>query len=161
MTSYKHSDRRLVVELIERMIYALRPPLYEESLLMERTVPQLRTLFLLYTYGPMRMGSISCQLKVGMPTVTSLVTKLEEKGLVAREHNIQDRRVVLCSTTENGKAEVKRFWRVRREQIAQISDSLSEEDVEVVDRAMNIVIHAAELFEKPSDKGLVSAADEK
>jgi DNA-binding MarR family transcriptional regulator len=142
MVTHSYRGKEHVAALIEQMLLSLRPRIYEESRLMELTLPQFRTLILLYVQGPLRMSNISCQLGVGMPAVTSLVSKLEEKGLVSREHNTEDRRVVFCSATQQGKAEVERFWRVGREQIIRIIGSLSEEEGKLVARAMELVLRA-------------------
>ena len=88
------------------------------------------------------MSEISNRLGVGLPTVTNLVSKLEEKGLVSREHDTTDRRVVFCSVTERGKAEIEQLWSVRKEQIAKLAESLSEEDLNLVTRAMEIILEA-------------------
>lgn len=146
LSSYR--GREQVVALTERMLLSLRPHIYEESRLMELTLPQLRTLILLYAQGPLRMSNISCQLSVGMPAITSLVSKLEEKRLVVREHNTEDRRVVFCSATEQGKAEIERFWHVGREQINRITYSLSEAEVKLITQAMRIFLRAAEKSQK-------------
>jgi DNA-binding MarR family transcriptional regulator len=144
MVPHSYRGKEHLAALIEQMLLSLRPQLCEESRLMELTLPQFRTLIMLYTQGPLRMSNISCQLGVGMPAVTSLVGKLEEKGLVSREHNTEDRRVVFCSVTQQGKAEVERFWRVRREQITRIIGSLSEEEGKLVAQAMELILRAAE-----------------
>src|SRR3990172_7760941 len=102
MSLQQRPARERLATLIEQVLRGLMPQVYEASPLMQLTLPQLRTLFLIHTQGPMRMSEISSHLGVGMPTVTSLVTKLEEKGLVAREHDTKDRRVVFCSTTQWG-----------------------------------------------------------
>ena len=142
MVTHSYRGKEHVAALIEQMFLSLRPRIYEESRLMELTLPQFRTLILLYVQGPLRMSNISCQLGVGMPAVTSLVSKLEEKGLASREHNTEDRRVVFCSATQQSKAEVERFWRVGREQIIRIIGSLSEEEGKLVARAMELVLRA-------------------
>jgi len=148
MSPYSYRGKEHVAALIEQMLLSLRPLVCEESRLMELTLPQFRTLILLYAQGPLRMSNISCQLGVGMPAVTSLVGKLEEKGLVSREHNTEDRRVVFCSATEQGKVEVEQFWRVGREQITRITGLLSEEEGKLVAEAMELIIRAAEQSRK-------------
>ena len=148
MAQHSYRGKEHVAALIEQIILSLRPQICEESRLMELTLQQFRTLIMLYTQGPLRMSNISCQLGVGMPAVTSLVGKLEEKGLVSREHNTEDRRVVFCSATQQGKAEVERFWRVRREQITRIIGSLSEEEGKLVAQAMELILRAAEGSQK-------------
>lgn len=128
--------------LMEQVLSSLRPQVYEQSPLMELTLPQLRTLLLLHAQGPLRVDEISSHLGVGMPTVTSLVSKLEKKGLVIREHDTRDRRVVFCSATDQGRAEVERLWRVRRHLINRIINSLSEEEVQLAAKVMELILQA-------------------
>ena len=140
MIQESYRGKEHVATLIEQIILRLKPQICEESRLMELTLQQFRTLVLLYTEGTMRMSNISCQLGIGMPAVTSLVGKLEEKGLVTREHNTEDRRVVLCFATQQGISEVEKFWRIRREQINHILSSLNEEEVKLVAQATEIIL---------------------
>lgn len=148
MAADKYSNKEYVAALIEQMLISFKPQICEESRLMELTLQQIRTLVLLYTAGTMRMSNISCQLGIGMPAVTSLVGKLEEKGLVIREHNTEDRRVVLCCATQQGIAEIERFWRVRREQINRIIGSLNEEEVKLVAQATEIILRVTKDSQK-------------
>jgi len=148
MASNRYSNKEYVAELIEQILLSFKPQICEESRLMELTLQQFRTLILLYTEGTMRMSNISYQLGIGMPAVTSLVGKLEEKGLVTREHNTEDRRVVLCFATQQGISEVERFWRVRREQINRIIGSLNEEEVKLVAQATEIILRVTKGSQK-------------
>lgn len=145
MKSHQHHARQRVVTLLGRMFLSMRPQFQgeEEWLVMKLTHAQLRALMLLDERGPFRMSDISAHLGVGMPTVTSLVSKLERKGLAAREHDTRDRRVVQCFATPKGKAEVERFWRVRNERITQVTDSLSDEELNSVAEALELIIRAA------------------
>ena len=153
MSLQQRPTRERLATQIEQVFRSLRPQVYEASPLMQLTLPQLRTLFFLHAQGPIRMSEISSHLGVGMPTVTSLVSKLEDRGLVVREHDIKDRRVVFCSTTELGKAEVERFWRVRRERINKFIDLLSEEEAELVAQANEVILRAIERWQNTWETG--------
>jgi len=153
MPSQQRPARERLTTLITRAFHRLRSQVYEESPLMELTVQQLRTLFLLHVQETMRMSEISYYLGIGMPTVTNLVGKLEDKGLVAREHDTTDRRVVLCSVTERGKTEIEQFWHVRKEQIAHLTGSLSEEQVALVAQAMEIILQALKQNQNTRETG--------
>ena len=142
MTSQQHPARKQLNTLMSQAFRQLRSSIYEGSSLTELNVQQLRTLFLLHVQETTNMSEISNRLGVGLPTVTNLVSKLEEKGLVSREHDTTDRRVVFCSVTERGKAEIEQLWSVRKEQIAKLAESLSEEDVKLVTQAMEIILEA-------------------
>lgn len=127
------------------MLTTMRPELKGNAdwVLMQLSHAQFRVLMLLDEHGPLRMGDLSAQLGVAMPTVTSLVSKLEQKGLAVREHDTRDRRVVQCSATTSGKAEAERFWRVRQERITQVTDSLNDQELASVAEALEFMIRAA------------------
>src|SRR5688500_11250154 len=65
-------------------------------------IGQARTLLHLTLVGRRRMGELAADLGVKVPTVTRIVDRLVEKGLVAREGSEDDRRVVHVVPTEAG-----------------------------------------------------------
>jgi DNA-binding MarR family transcriptional regulator len=66
----------------------------------------------------------------GLPTATGLVSRMEERGLVRRDHDTRDRRVVLVRLTDAGAAEVRELHEARQRRIiaaiAQLSTSEQE-----------------------------------
>lgn len=144
MSLQKQPDRERIAVQLEDIIRSIRPQFYEAPLLMQLPLSQLRTLFLLQAQGPLRMSDISEHLDVGMPTVTNLVSRLEEKGLVVREHDSKDRRAVFCSVTDLGTKEVDQFWRHRKERINKFIDLLSEKEAELIIQANETILRAIE-----------------
>lgn len=132
------------MDLMGRLMLSIRPPVEGTRLFMELTMAQLRTVFLLHGLGPLRMSDLAGHLGVGLPTATSLVTRLESKGLAAREHSDQDRRVVLCSLTDRGHQESEIVWRLRREHLGQTLRSLGHEELETVARGLEVLLQAVE-----------------
>jgi DNA-binding MarR family transcriptional regulator len=53
--------------------------------------------------GPVTLGELAALERVQPPSVTVVVTRLEEKGLVVRRQDPQDRRVVRVETTKDGR----------------------------------------------------------
>ena len=62
----------------------------------------IRVLQYLQQNGPKRMGSIARWMNVGQPAATVTVNRLAEQGLVVRERDDGDWRVVLCRLTDMG-----------------------------------------------------------
>jgi DNA-binding MarR family transcriptional regulator len=104
----------------------------------ELTMPQLRTLVLLYR-GPQRMGEIAAALGISLPATTNMVVRLEAKGLVERVHDQDDRRVVICSLTREGRRQSEALWNVHRQQIAAVADILTSEEMARVVAAMELL----------------------
>ncbi|HLG77003.1 MAG TPA: MarR family transcriptional regulator [Ktedonobacteraceae bacterium] len=69
----------------------------------EITVAQWGLLYLLSQHDGLPIGVISQQRHVDAPVVTNVVTRLEHIGLVERQHDQQDRRVVKVYLTQEGK----------------------------------------------------------
>jgi DNA-binding MarR family transcriptional regulator len=66
------------------------------------TPPQWGVLALLYEHDGLTIGVISQRRGIDAPTVTGIVKRLEQSGLVERRHDRADRRVVKVYLTEEG-----------------------------------------------------------
>jgi DNA-binding MarR family transcriptional regulator len=65
---------------------------------------QLSALSAIEQLGPITLGALADYERVAPPSVTKVVTKLEAAGLVKRQPDATDRRVVRVSTTGEGNA---------------------------------------------------------
>ena len=70
------------------------------------TMQQLRLLMLLRVHGPVGGHQLARHLDVSMPTVSGLVDRLVERGLVERRPDPGDRRVRLVALSDQGHAVV-------------------------------------------------------
>ena len=61
------------------------------------------------SYGPRRITELADFERLAQPTMTQLVKRLEQSGLVTRERQADDGRVVLVDLTEAGRAAVEDF----------------------------------------------------
>lgn len=75
--------------------------------------------------GPMPMTRIAELIGSGLPTATGLVNRMVERGLVRREHDTRDRRVVLVSLTDEGAAEIRELHQARQRRMAAAIAQLS------------------------------------
>ena len=137
----------MLVELMERMSFQMRPRSPAEWSDLELTMPQARTMFLLHRQGPTRMGGLSEYLGRGLPSVTSMVDRLVRKGLVERVEDLSDRRVVACRLTAEGKDAVERFWQVSRVRRQALADALTLEELESAVPALEALTNAAARLE--------------
>jgi len=67
------------------------------------TAPQLLIMQTLERGGAQTIGDIARAISLGQATVTTIVTRLENRGLLAREKSSEDRRKVYVSLTNAGK----------------------------------------------------------
>jgi DNA-binding MarR family transcriptional regulator len=79
-------------------------------------------------HGALPMTRVAEFLGSGLPTATGLVTRMEERGLVRRDHDTRDRRVVLVSLTDAGAAEVRELHEARQRRMSAAVAQLSESE---------------------------------
>jgi DNA-binding MarR family transcriptional regulator len=95
----------------DRLFRTMLPTVPEALMSMDVTMPQLKIMLLLYFTGPLRMSELAGELGVTLPTSTSLIDKLLEKGFVSRENHAEDRRVVICQLSTEGHTAISSIWR--------------------------------------------------
>ena len=162
MTDYRDILVERLIEHMERMQVRMRsrtPSAWSDT---ELTMPQARTVFFLGG-GSKRMGDISTYLGRGMPSATSMIDRLVNKGLVERAEDPSDRRVVTCQLTPLGMETVETFWRLGRMRIASLADVLTLEELEAVVPAMEILSDAVgrEGFVASDDDGDRAGGDDR
>ena len=109
----KENKEKLIQSTLElgdkgfRELFVFLP---KEWLSLDLTAGQLRALLLLFTNGPTRMSDISSALGVGMATATGVIDRMVERGIVVRESDPNDRRIVLCRMSSEGEKLVSGLW---------------------------------------------------
>jgi DNA-binding MarR family transcriptional regulator len=128
-----HQDRqaliRHILKLSEEIYNMLIPSLPREWLESDVTVAQLRVLLVLHTDGPSRMSSIASAIEVALSTATGIVDHLVRKGLVLRDADPQDRRLVICKLSPEGQELANRLWTWGQSQIEKLLESMTEEQL--------------------------------
>lgn len=90
------------------------------------SMAHLHVMTMLEMHGPLAMSRVAELLGSGLPTATGLVSRMEERGLVARAHDADDRRVVSLHLTDAGAAELRHLQAARRQRMAAALTHLSE-----------------------------------
>ncbi len=147
-STYADQEQMTTDEQIERFIRLsqslhsrLVRPGAEEWPDVELTMGQLRTLVLL-AERPRRMSDIAASLGTSLSSTTSMIERLETRELVARMHDPDDRRVVVCRITSMGHDDLERFWRLRQSRIRALAGLLRHDEFEHVIGALQIVSDA-------------------
>lgn len=87
-------------------------------------------LALLLRCEQLKASDVAAELGITSGAVTGLTDKLAGMGFVARDRSEEDRRVVLLSLTEEGKACFSRIRKERMDRIAALFGKLEEEDLQ-------------------------------
>lgn len=90
------------------------------------TGPQLLIMRLIATAGDMTAGVIAREVSLSQATVTSIIDRLERKGLLARERNTDDKRKVMVSLTTQGKTAAAQAPALMQESFINRFDKLEE-----------------------------------
>jgi DNA-binding MarR family transcriptional regulator len=112
-----------VLDLRSELYRSLRPA--REWLEIDLTTSQLKVLFLLYAADSASMGQLASSLAVTLSTVTGIVDRLVEHGMVIREEDPHDRRLVLCRLTSEGSAIAERLNDAGNSRLAAVLGRLS------------------------------------
>jgi DNA-binding MarR family transcriptional regulator len=104
------------------------------------TFGQMRLLFLLNKNGPASMSHVAEWLGVGLPAASGIVERVERHGLVTRQHRSDDRRVVECVLTDDGRGLMEEISGLRREMLRQTLGVLSGEELAVLARLISLVL---------------------
>ena len=153
MANQNNEDQELVerfvdaVEQLNRQIHSNR---LDEWTSLEMTIPQVKTLVLLDTIGPMRMGALSGHLGSALSATTNVVDRLVERKLVERGSDPADRRVVICELSSRGRETVGQFWRVGRERLLPLAELLGRDQLAIAVQGLEAICEADEEFQRRS-----------
>ncbi len=103
------------------------------------TVTQVSALTSLNLAGALTPRELADVERVQPPTMTKIVAKLEERGLVQRTPHPTDGRQVILAATEGGRAVLEQFERARNEWLANRLAALTEEERDTLQRAADIL----------------------
>ncbi|MFF5172840.1 MarR family winged helix-turn-helix transcriptional regulator [Micromonospora sp. NPDC000089] len=103
------------------------------------TVTQLSALTSLRLAGALTPRELADTERVQPPTMTKIVAKLEERGLVQRTPHPTDGRQVILAATEGGRAVLDQFERARNEWLASRLAALTEDERDTLRRAAEIL----------------------
>jgi len=140
-----------IIELEPHMLRVLGPAQARDWVDVDLTMSQLKMLFVLSSaMGPadrtagLRVGEVARRLGVTLPTVTAVMDKLVERGLVRRDEDPMDRRQHVCRLTAKGKALVHRLMAGRRAFTNALLEQLDEAELAAFLRGMQVLLAAAE-----------------
>jgi DNA-binding MarR family transcriptional regulator len=121
-----------IVDLQGQVIELLELDRAREWLDIDLTIQQLKVVFLAVRMGSLTAGQIGRELRVGFSTVTGLVDRLAEQGLVSRGEDPNDRRATRVVPTEAARALVERLYSYRRAEFRRLLEHASWETLQAL-----------------------------
>ena len=99
--------------------------------------------------GPRRITELAEFEGLAQPTMTSLVKALEQQGLVRRDRQADDGRVVLVHLTDSGAAALEDYRARVREMLGRNLAEIPDEQVEALAAATDALAQLVALLQQP------------
>ncbi len=127
------SDReRTTAELLDE-IAAWRPKeragAFKHFLRGSLSLVHLHVLTVLESDGPLAMSKLADRLDVSVASATGIVDRMEDRGLVERLRDPDDRRVVLVRTTDAGAAVFSELASERRAHLSALFAGMTDDEL--------------------------------
>lgn len=132
-----------IVAGYERLMRRLAEQHAPDFLEIAVTMPQAKVLYLVGAASELHMSELAARLGVGLSTVSGLVDRLVDQGLVDRRDDPADRRQVLLSLTAAGAAFLDRFRELNARQLRALLAVLDEAELDEIRRALDHLERAA------------------
>ncbi len=126
-----------IIFAIRRLIQAAELYTKELNKKYQISAAQLNCLLALYENGPLPPSQIARHMMVQSSTVTGVVDRLEQKGLVSRSRNTRDRRIITVQLTDLGIDLTVNAPPPIQQKIVNGLKKLSEDEKERIFRALN------------------------
>jgi len=135
---------RSIVRSLRQIIRAVG--LYSRELMRRRnlTAPQLGTLRQLRRKGPLSAGELARGIAVSQATVTGIVDRLEQKALVTRSRDSEDRRRVVIELTEAARELVADSPPPLHERFMLRLAEISPVERDEIDRVLRVIVQMME-----------------
>jgi DNA-binding MarR family transcriptional regulator len=104
------------------------------------TPAQARALRTVVEHGSVRPSALAEHLHIAARSATEVVDALEERGLVQRGPDPDDRRATLVAPTAAARTELAQVDRVRREHSERFLAVLSDRDRATLDRILRVLV---------------------
>lgn len=139
--------REKAFHLFGRMITRLDPGRLEDWVGLGLTMTQLRLLFLLRNEDGIPASTLAERLGVTPSTLTRIVDRVVRQGLVRRQSDHGDRRLVRHHLTASGARTVEELERAGRARMNEVMDRLSDAQMERLVEALEELLAALDAQE--------------
>ena len=117
----------------------------------ELSLTAASTLVTLERTGPRRLTDLAGSEGVAQPSMTAVVSQLEDLGLAERRADPGDRRVVLAAITQAGRRHLRAMRRAGASVFTVLIDKLTEQEAAALSDAMPALRHLLDLAAESPD----------
>ena len=130
-------------ELVERIVAAYEALMHNvasahapEFVGVGVTMSQAKVLYLVQAEPDLRMSALAGRLGVSLPSISGVVDRLVDQGLLTRRDDPSDRRQALIRITDAGADQLDLFRELNARQVRILLARLETADLAVVERAL-------------------------
>ena len=108
---HAHQERLIgrILDAFERLAELASETHTDDLLAIDITMQQAKALHVIASDPGIGVTALAARLGVGLSTASGSIDRLAEMGLIDRQHDEQDRRHVMLTLTDEGRAVVDRF----------------------------------------------------
>jgi 4'-phosphopantetheinyl transferase len=132
-----------VVAAYETLMHRVASTHAPEFLEVGVTMSQAKVLYLVQAEPDLRMSDLSARLGVSLSTVSGVVDRLVDQGLLTRMDDPADRRHVVLRITNAGSTQLQLFRELNAGQFRALLAHLSDADLVAVGQAVELLAAAA------------------
>jgi DNA-binding MarR family transcriptional regulator len=125
--------KRIVDDLLQELTSwgpRERAGAFRQWLRVSLSLVHLHVLTVLEADGPLAMSKLAEALDVSVASATGIVDRMEQRGLVERRREPDDRRVVLVHPTDKGNSVFRDMAMERRKHLALLLDRMTDAELE-------------------------------
>ena len=134
---------RRITDAHERLMHLLSAAHSADFIEVGVTMSQAKLLYVVAAAGEMHMAELPPLLGVSLSTISGLVDRLVDQGLLARREDRADRRQVVVAPTEAGIAAIERFRELNVRQLRELLENVDPDALADVDRGYAVLVEAA------------------
>lgn len=97
----------------------------------------IKVLFYLIHHGPTSISKMAKELCISKPNMTPVIDKLVEDGLVTRDYDPNDRRVILIQSTDKALDFLKEGKEYIKEDIREKLSTLDNNDINIISNSLD------------------------
>ncbi|MBP3914935.1 MULTISPECIES: MarR family transcriptional regulator [unclassified Clostridium] len=131
------------------LLFSLNKHIFNPNALTKKfNIPHshIKVLFYLIHNGPIPISKMAKELYISKPNMTPVIDKLVEEGLVLRDYDPTDRRIILIQTTPKALEFLKEGQEYIKEVIKEKLAPLNEDDISTLSSSLDTLLTVIKKF---------------
>ena len=137
-----------ITKLQQRLNQTLDQSTSDAWINLNLTVAQLKSLFFIDSNGVTNSRSLASALGVTPSNMTGIIDRLAKQGLVSRQENPEDRRMLLLQATDKGKDTLVNLKQSKTSHMSEVLACMGTEELSILAWGLSSLVKAVETYEK-------------